>query len=404
MIHMQQELSKINYKYSSGIDIEEMKKLRKLKIFSDEVCLFLNQLSRELLKDSEARGYSDLITFGYYCRKSNIEKLKAEYSDIIDKNLGKGISFHIAPSNVPINFAYSMVVGLLSGNSCIVKASSKNHVQTDIICRVMKKVLKETNSILKDYIVVLSYDNSKEINDYLSSLCSSRVIWGGDNTIMEIRKSPIPARANEITFADRYSLAVFNAEAIIQCNEIEKLVLDFYNDTYLYDQNACSSPQLIIWQGEKEIVEKAKKIFWTALNKVVIEKYTMDSVLAIDKMLASYKCSILMEGTIIINGENNLIKRVQLEKLNKEIINMRCPGGFFLEYDSLNLNDLYEIVTNKYQTLSYYGVNPEAIRSQIIDNGIDGIDRIVPVGKTSDFSLVWDGYDLIRQLSRICYL
>ena len=29
-----------------------------------------------------------------------------------------------------------------------------------------------------------------------------------------------------------------------------------------------------------------------------------------------------------------------------------------------------------------------------------GIDRIVPIGKTMDFSLVWDGYDLIRSLSR----
>jgi hypothetical protein len=30
-----------------------------------------------------------------------------------------------------------------------------------------------------------------------------------------------------------------------------------------------------------------------------------------------------------------------------------------------------------------------------------GIDRIVPIGKTLDFSLNWDGYDLINQMSRI---
>ena len=29
-----------------------------------------------------------------------------------------------------------------------------------------------------------------------------------------------------------------------------------------------------------------------------------------------------------------------------------------------------------------------------------GIDRIVPMGKSMDFSLIWDGYDLIRQMSR----
>ena len=30
-----------------------------------------------------------------------------------------------------------------------------------------------------------------------------------------------------------------------------------------------------------------------------------------------------------------------------------------------------------------------------------GIDRIVPIGKTSDFSLNWDGIDLINSLSRV---
>jgi hypothetical protein len=32
----------------------------------------------------------------------------------------------------------------------------------------------------------------------------------------------------------------------------------------------------------------------------------------------------------------------------------------------------------------------------------NGIDRIVPIGKTTDFNLIWDGYDLINVLSREC--
>ena len=33
-------------------------------------------------------------------------------------------------------------------------------------------------------------------------------------------------------------------------------------------------------------------------------------------------------------------------------------------------------------------------------NSLRGIDRIAPVGHTMDFALTWDGYDLIRTLSR----
>jgi hypothetical protein len=44
------------------------------------------------------------------------------------------------------------------------------------------------------------------------------------------------------------------------------------------------------------------------------------------------------------------------------------------------------------------------IEEFIIDENISGIDRIVPIGQTMDFSLFWDGYDLIRTLSRCIYI
>ena len=33
-------------------------------------------------------------------------------------------------------------------------------------------------------------------------------------------------------------------------------------------------------------------------------------------------------------------------------------------------------------------------------SGMVGIDRIVPIGATMDFSLIWDGHNLINTLSR----
>jgi hypothetical protein len=37
----------------------------------------------------------------------------------------------------------------------------------------------------------------------------------------------------------------------------------------------------------------------------------------------------------------------------------------------------------------------------VVSNGLSGIDRIVPVGKALDMGVIWDGYDLIRTMSRI---
>ena len=100
--------------------------LRPLRPFAPDVLDFLSALSAALLKDREAKAYPDVITFAYFCRKAHLARLEEEYAGRLDGRLGRGVVFHIAPSNVPINFAYSLTAALLSGNGSIVKASSRD--------------------------------------------------------------------------------------------------------------------------------------------------------------------------------------------------------------------------------------------------------------------------------------
>ena len=71
-----------------------------------------------------------------------------------------------------------------------------------------------------------------------------------------------------------------------------------------------------------------------------------------------------------------------------------------MEYAAETLDSLIPVVKRKYQTLGYLGLEPEALRRFVRENALWGVDRIAPVGHTMDFSLTWDGYDLIRTLSR----
>jgi hypothetical protein len=50
--------------------------------------------------------------------------------------------------------------------------------------------------------------------------------------------------------------------------------------------------------------------------------------------------------------------------------------------------------------MTYYGVDKKKIEEFLENNRPKGIDRVVPMGRSMDFSLIWDGYDLIRQMSR----
>ena len=72
-------LSKIDYLAGSLDTIELMKKAPSKEPFSDEILEFLNLISRELMDSKETRSYPDLVTLGFWLRKSNITNLKESY-------------------------------------------------------------------------------------------------------------------------------------------------------------------------------------------------------------------------------------------------------------------------------------------------------------------------------------
>ncbi len=97
-----------------------------------------------------------------------------------------------------------------------------------------------------------------------------------------------------MTFADRYSLAVINADALIHELDIRKLAEFFYNDTYLFDQNACTAPHLLVWLGDSANIQVAQEKFWNGVYEVVKEKYTLQPVLAVNKLATFYRQAVAM--------------------------------------------------------------------------------------------------------------
>jgi hypothetical protein len=400
-ILMQLNLTEITFLFPQDAELERVRSLHPDEIFSDLSVGFLSTLSSVLIKNQLIRRYPDVATFAFFCRKANILSNKKKYEgDAI--RLGRGVVFHIAPSNVPVNFAYSMVAGILSGNVNIVRVPSEHFEQVDIICRSIEQVTNIPEfTIYKKRLFLVRYDRQSSVTSGLSSLCDVRVIWGGDETIAQIRESSLPPRSYDVTFADRYSIAVINADALINETNLDKLAEGFYNDTYLFDQNACTAPRLVIWTGKKENIVEGKNLFWEAVQKR-LGQYELSSILSIDKLSALYWQSTQCEGIMRVTPKDNKLWRIHVTNLSHDIDKYRCAGGYFLEYEAASLNELKEIVNRKYQTLAYYGYSRKELSDFLKFNRLNGIDRVVPFGKTMDFDLIWDGYDLILSLSREC--
>ncbi len=370
-------------------------------IFDKLVISFLDDISIAIKKSKLASPYSDLKNFGFWCRKANLINISENYPK---KNLmlGRGIVLHITPSNVPLNFAFSFAFGMLSGNSNIVRLPSRNFTQVNILCRIIYKILKKFkySSLLNKFCFV-KYDKSDDISSQLSREVDARLIWGGDETINKFKKYQTSPRCVDLTFSNRYSISIMDINEIAKLREkeLKNLAQKFYNDCYLMDQQGCSSPQALLWVGKKNFL--AKKKFWEALSKIVHLKYGSDLSVANQKITSLSRVAVTSKTNFRLNYKDLKLLRLNINDASSEIEKIQCHFGTFAEIHIGKIDKLKKIISKRFQTITYYGLERKELNDFILHNGITGVDRIVSVGRAFDIGPIWDGYDIIHSLSRI---
>ena len=368
--------------------------------FNNQSIDFLSDFSKELKKEKKIYKYPDLIYLVFWTSYKKIGEAKKKF---LSRNirLGRGLIFHICPSNVPTNFIYSFFFGLLSGNSNIVKVPSKAFSEKNIILSTINKLFKKKKYLdLKNSNFFIQYDEKIENTQKISSICDGRVIWGGDKTINEVRKIWIPERAIELTFADRYSLSILNLNKLRKTkdHEIKLIAKKFFYDSYMMNQSACNSPHFVFWVGKKN--NNLQQKFWKELNYIAEQKFILDESVVLNKYSNLIKNMIDQKNFQNIKLFKNNLYVVNPNKNIKNIENIRGISGIFFQKNIASIIELKKFITKKCQTVTYFGLNKKQIESFVLKNNLFGIDRVVPIGKALDINLVWDGYDVIDSLSR----
>lgn len=375
-----------------------------LEPFTAILINFVDDVSKTIIQDKYFQEYQELMALAFWMRKAHIKKLQ-EYFSMMQKNkilIGRGIVFHLAPSNVDTIFVYSWFISLLVGNSNIIRISDKENIQTELLISIISSVLRQKKyASLQKRIAIIRYGHEDKVTEQLSLMADTRVIWGGDQTINHIRTIPIKSTATELTFADKFSFSIINSKIILEDPNLQKLIENFYNDAFWFGQMACSSIRLISWVGSKQDNEKAKKIFWTKLENHILQKEPKDIMPAdiVNKLVA--ECSMAIEYPVQIEkNKNPYINRIQILNLSEMNENLHCGTGLFYEFSTNHLTDIFQNVTKKHQTISYYGFNKKELTQIIYQTLPQGIDRVVPIGKSLEFSHIWDGYDLFQSFCR----
>lgn len=373
-----------------------------LRPFAEPVMSFLAALSIAIMKDRDSRRMPDLVSFGYWCRRANLERMAGRY--VFDAPVvGRGIAFHVPPTNVPLNFAYSLVCGLLSGNGNILRMSSVDALEVSKTIALIDSVLaQEEHKAVRDKVCIVKYGHDDEVSAYFSGLANVRIIWGGDATVLHMRSLPTGPRTVDVAFADRTSLALINAVHVNQGSE-DELRADaerFYVDGYTFSQNACSSPRLVVWSGDETSVADAKARFWPAVDAVALKREEIEPIHSMNRLVELCQTLVATDAVTEVHGIQSTSARVSISDVTRwqEITSLRF--GTFIEATVRDPNEIDRLLDQKVQTLGVMGFSSDEL-SRIAESAArGGVDRIVPVGTALNFDLVWDGYDLIRTLTR----
>lgn len=365
---------------------------------------FLAQLSRRLLADPRVRALPDVATFAYWCRQANLSRMAASTKVIGRFQMGLGLTFHICPANVPVNFAFSMAFGLLSGNSNVLRLPSKSSPAAELLLEAIRNELDDpAHGQVRQALLLVRFERDDDVNRFWMSVADGRIVWGGDATVAHMRSFSTKARSREVAFADRYSICVLEPNSILEMDEpaLQGFCQRLFNDIYLMDQAACSSPQLCVWIGAQTAVALAQSRLWPALTEHAELHYELQAVQVMDKFVQICRHALSQVEARQIFRHQNILYRVELANAGPHQDDCRGYFGTLHEVVFATLDQLAPLVNERYQTLCVQGVETEAVREFIVRNGLRGIDRVVPVGRALDMDIVWDGYDLIGSLSRL---
>lgn len=377
-----------------------------LPVFDPLIIDFLDSLSKSILKNNELNRNPGFAALGFWLRKANINLIINENNFLVNSNKfvlnPLGVVLHICPANVDTMFLYSLSLSLLTGNKNIVRISSRidNYLINILFDCIESLINQDKYNILRNYLNIVQYEHNDEINTFLSHNVNARIIWGGDTTVSYFKTFPTNGRNKDLTFPDRTSYCIFKASGFnfLEDEKKKEVVRIFYNDSFSFDQQGCSSPQIIFVTGNYEDYEYFKKNFYNLLKIYANDHYKNDIF-----SLATYKYNQLaidvLENKLHINDilkESNFVYFIEISDQSEDISS--CGGGYFYIKYLETVNELEHFINKNTQTLSYFGLSQYEI-DQIVNISFGkGIDRVVPVGEALNFEYIWDGYNIIDEL------
>lgn len=353
--------------------------------FSERIIEVFNDVSSELF--AHAKNREEILPIAFYCRKSNLLKVKAQYTGTL---CPCGVALFICPKNVDVLSCWSLVFGLLTGNYTVIRPKPQSTVFAEFMQAFRDVVRGARCDALLDNVVVLEPDDKSALTVW-SACADVRVCWGGNNAISEYSALSTGIDCRNVFFAHRNSLTVINGDALEKIN-IEEIAKTFFKNSYAYMQASCSSPRAVYFvNGKNELI----RLFW---DKVAEFARSVDMAHALIVSKYSELCLLIAAEPKPVRMYDNKLYVIESEPFQWTNYPLKGFGVFF----SITANSISECFEGlqQIQTVSYVGFDKRQILNAMYDSVGTFATRIVPLNEILEFDHIVDGVDMIIALTK----
>ena len=311
-----------------------------------------------------------------------------------------GVIGHWPAGNVEIQPILSMTCGLLGGNAALVRIPRDLVGLTQILMNRLMNSDRSERLIRRIFMAAFDHDRM-DLHEAMARSVDGAMIWGGQEAVLQVRSLPFPHWAKIAVFGPRISVAAMDAGAWGSPTEQKSWCLRMARDLWQFDQQACSSPQILYLEKDEDHSTDEflvnLRIAFENENRAHPRQVIAPSL---SSAIAKARASWLLEDpshravfplgpdwTILVGSGVDVPPPVQGKTLH------------VLEVD--DLKGAISKLDGNVQTLGLGMADAEKENEIALIAGQRGIDRVVKLGRMHAFVPPWDGVDLIRPMVRL---
>ncbi|MET9887457.1 aldehyde dehydrogenase family protein [Streptomyces sp. NPDC006430] len=155
-----------------------------------------------------------------------------------------GLVAHIAPGNAATVAPLSLIEGLLAGNVNVLKTSSADTLLAQHL--LAELAAQDPTGAIAERVIVLRFPSSRQ--EWLRLMCAGAdavAVWGGEAAVEGVA-AHVPAGCRLVEWGHKISFAYLTSDAWAD----EATLTALAKDICLFEQQACSSPQVVYLDTE----------------------------------------------------------------------------------------------------------------------------------------------------------